>query len=607
MEPLRHVAPMNVSATHAPMNLPTLASPSPRSRRPRQAIWITAGALAVSVALTFFFFRGAGGTSFNIAALTLMNLNMVLVLVLALLLSRNLIKLYFERRQQQAGFKTKLVAAFLGLSLIPILLLSITASGLLTHNIENWFSVQVEASLDQSLAVAQGYYQDRQHAVARRTGRIAHLAERRGMIQASDAAWQAFADAVRREEGLLGVWRFTPDLRPIGPVPIPALPNGFLQRAARSANPVATIQSTPAGDLIRGAVPIMVDGRAAALLVLDDRIPSEWVSRMEGIKQAAEGYRRFRAFKEPIKRSYFLSFLIVALLILFSAIWFGFYLARGITVPIQKLAEGTRAVAQGNLDVYLDVRATDELGTLVGAFNKMTSDLRQGRDALIRAQKLATWQEVARQIAHEIKNPLTPIRLATERLRKKYSDRAPDFDQVFDDATRTIISEVDGLKTLVDAFSHFARMPAPKPTPQPLAPIIDETVALYQAGHKDVLFAVHHDPSAPRLHLDREQIKRVFVNLIENAVDAMGERGRIEIVSRYFPAEQRVRVTVSDDGVGMAEEDIEKIFLPYFSRKKSGTGLGLAIVHRIVSDHNAQIRAARRVPNGATFTLEFST
>jgi two-component system nitrogen regulation sensor histidine kinase NtrY len=224
---------------------------------------------------------------------------------------------------------------------------------------------------------------------------------------------------------------------------------------------------------------------------------------------------------------------------------------------------------------------------------------------LIRAQKLATWQEVARRIAHEIKNPLTPIQLSTERLRKKYFERSEDFDKIFDDSTQIIINEVHGLKMLVDEFSNFARMPAPRPTPQKIDPILQEVVSLYRAGHKDVVIASSFDETAPPLNLDRDQIKRVFVNLFENAVEAMQGRGHLNLATTYDVPQQKVRVEVTDEGSGIFPDDLDKLFLPYFSRKKTGTGLGLAIVNRIILDHNGQIRVTPRQPKGTTFSIEF--
>jgi two-component system nitrogen regulation sensor histidine kinase NtrY len=255
------------------------------------------------------------------------------------------------------------------------------------------------------------------------------------------------------------------------------------------------------------------------------------------------------------------------------------------------------------LDFRIDLKAKDELGTLVASFNKMTHDLKQSREDLVRAQKIATWQEVALQMAHEIKNPLTPILLATERLRKKHAEKSPDFDRIFNEATQIVINEVQGLTALVNAFSNFARLPAPHRIPQEIVPILQEVILLYQSGHKDILFEVQFDQMVPALSLDRDQIKRAFINLIENAVLAMEGKGRLYLSTTYHLEEKQVCIEVGDEGPGVAPEDMEHLFLPYFSRRKGGTGLGLAIVHRIISDHSGHIFVTPRDPKGTLFTI----
>jgi nitrogen fixation/metabolism regulation signal transduction histidine kinase len=328
---------------------------------------------------------------------------------------------------------------------------------------------------------------------------------------------------------------------------------------------------------------------------------------MEIIQRESEEYKQLKAFKNPIKGSYLLSFLIVVLLIIFSAIWFGIYLARSITVPLEKLVEGTQKVAHGDLNFKIDLKVKDELGMLVASFNKMTHDLKQSREELVRAQKIATWQEVALQMAHEIKNPLTPILLATERLRKKFSENASDFGRIFNESTQIVIKEVQGLTTLVNEFSRFARLPAPHRISQKIDPILQEVILLYQSGHKDLAVFVQFDETVPLLSIDRDQIKRAFVNLIENAVFAMEGKGSLYLSTVYNAQEKQVCITVGDEGPGVAPEDMEHLFLPYFSRKKGGTGLGLAIVDRIVSDHGGHISVEPRKPKGTLFTIVLPT
>ena len=222
---------------------------------------------------------------------------------------------------------------------------------------------------------------------------------------------------------------------------------------------------------------------------------------------------------------------------------------------------------------------------------------------LIRAKKAETWQDVARRIAHEFKNPLTPIKLSAERLRKKHAEGAPDFDTVFEECSKTIVQEADGLRKLVDEFANFARMPGSNPVRQPLEPVIENAAQLYASAHKDVSVVRELAAGLPDVVLDGEQMKRVFINLLENSVEAMGGKGTIRIASR-MTAGGMAQIVFADNGPGISAEDVPKLFQPDFSRKKTKSGLGLAIVLRIIKDHSGSIRVEQNEPKGARFVIE---
>jgi two-component system nitrogen regulation sensor histidine kinase NtrY len=222
---------------------------------------------------------------------------------------------------------------------------------------------------------------------------------------------------------------------------------------------------------------------------------------------------------------------------------------------------------------------------------------------LIKAQRMAAWREVARRIAHEIKNPLTPIQLSAQRLRKRYLENLQQDGAIFDECTRTIVKQVEELKGMVNEFSNFARMPTSQPTPNHLNEIIRETLVLFQEAHKEVRFEfIPHN--LPILNIDRDQMKRVMINLIKNSLAAIERDGEINIKTSYDPKLQMVRLEVSDNGCGIADEDKGRLFEPYYSTKKSGTGLGLTIVNAIVADHNGYIRVRDNEPKGTTFLIE---
>ena len=222
---------------------------------------------------------------------------------------------------------------------------------------------------------------------------------------------------------------------------------------------------------------------------------------------------------------------------------------------------------------------------------------------IIKAQKAVAWQEVARRIAHEIKNPLTPIKLSAERLIKKWESRDSDFNQIFEHSTKTIIREVEGLKRLVDEFSKFSKMPEIKKTPTNMPSIIDEVVNLYK-GYKGVKINVLLPKENPLVELDGEQFKRVMINIFDNAIHAISNKGIIDVRLHFDLSSNIAYLDIADDGLGIREEDKEKLFFPYFSTKKDGTGLGLAIANRIIAEHKGYIKVRDKDPKGTIFTIE---
>jgi two-component system, NtrC family, nitrogen regulation sensor histidine kinase NtrY len=225
---------------------------------------------------------------------------------------------------------------------------------------------------------------------------------------------------------------------------------------------------------------------------------------------------------------------------------------------------------------------------------------------LIKAQREVAWREVARRIAHEIKNPLTPIKLSAQRLQKRYLDRVED-PEIFRECTQTIVQQVDELKEMVNEFSQFARFPAANPLPNELNPALSEVVGLFRQAHKQIDFILRLDPKLPVFAFDRDQIKRVVINLLDNAVAAMDPKaGRILVATEYQAGSGVCFILVSDTGPGISDDAMPMLFEPYFSTKAEGTGLGLAIAKRIVSDHDGYIRVSSGPVNGEGFTTTFT-
>jgi two-component system, NtrC family, nitrogen regulation sensor histidine kinase NtrY len=223
---------------------------------------------------------------------------------------------------------------------------------------------------------------------------------------------------------------------------------------------------------------------------------------------------------------------------------------------------------------------------------------------LVRAQKVAAWREVARRLAHEIKNPLTPIQLSAERLRRHFSQAPTATRELVDECTTTIVGEVESLKGLVDEFSQFARMPAPRAVPTDLHAVLEDALSLYRGLLAGIDIRTHFAECLPKVSIDSEQIRRVILNLVDNAIEVMDRRGVIDIETRHDVTNNLVRVVVADDGPGIPAAEREKLFLPYYSTKQRGSGLGLAIVRRIVAEHGGSIEVTDNQPRGTRFAIE---
>jgi two-component system nitrogen regulation sensor histidine kinase NtrY len=259
-------------------------------------------------------------------------------------------------------------------------------------------------------------------------------------------------------------------------------------------------------------------------------------------------------------------------------------------------------LSMGKETVSLLVNVTklnDESGNPLGTvlvFDNLTQ--------LEKAQRIAAWREVARRIAHEVKNPLTPIQLSAQRLRKKYLYTLESDTEVFDLCTQTIINQVEELKRLVSEFSSFARMPIVQKSRNDLVKMVKEILVFYEESHGYLTFRSITEQDIPPFEFDLKQMKRVLINLLENSINVLHDGGTIEIVISCDERKQVVNMEVRDNGPGVADEDKLRLFEPYFSTKKSGTGLGLAIANTVVSDHGGQIRVTDNEPIGAIFTVE---
>lgn len=290
----------------------------------------------------------------------------------------------------------------------------------------------------------------------------------------------------------------------------------------------------------------------------------------------------------------------IAFILLGSAI--GYWAAERISDPVSRLTRATRRLAGGDLDAHVLVRTSDELGRLAEAFNAMAADLRRQRVQLERTNRLEAWAEMARQVAHDIKNPLTPIQLNAEHLRRVHLDRGRPLGSLVDDCVNNILLQVRLLRQLASEFSSFATAPEARPAATALAPLLDEILAPYSTALAGRITLGHEGAAGVTLHVDRLLLARALTNVIENALHAMPGDGRL-LVRAHPPDEGRVRLDVTDSGVGMDAAALDRIFEPYFSTKATGTGLGLTIARRNVEANGGTIEVASTPGVGTTVSM----
>ncbi len=738
-----------------PSTLPPTKEQQARRKRKRTIVTILIVFVGL-IGMTFLenhFLQAQSALTFKnrVAVLIVFNIILILLFLLVILITRNLVKVYNERKNKVIGskFQTKLIIAFLILALIPSILLFTVASKLFTLSIENWFNLRIEQTLQYSMDVATDYYSNLEKRALRKAKNIEHFINNRELhLERKRDQLQALAQEKLVEYDLAGIVIYDDNLKPV----ISEVDSSKLSSQSNLNYPeliqknfngkgVAEIQVTHKENLLVVILPliemhgerILVWGHVLTLNPISESL----LRKVETIRDTFEGYQQQRFLRFPISTNYYTTFLLITLLIIFSAIWLGFYMARSITVPIQHLAEGVRRITKGDLNFKIKAKATDETAVLVESFNTMTQELNESRlniqhahenlqrtnieldrrksytetildnigagvvsvdkrgsittfnkaaekilnlksenvfgssyhsafsffsyhairelskrmieqdkesieeqidlrigennltlliniqilrattgkyrglvivfedlTHLIKAQKTATWKEVAQGIAHEIKNPLTPIQLNTQRLKKKYYENREDFDHIFSESIHIINQEVEGMKELLNEFLQFSRMPTPNPKSISIHKVIDDILISYAEREKNLTVKKNFDPNLGSVHADPKQMRRVFINLFENATDAIDDEGVIQISTQVLHEKKLVRIKFSDDGTGIKSTDREKLFLPHFTTKKRGTGLGLAIVNRIIVDHNGSIQAKDNDPKGTVFVID---
>lgn len=657
------------------------------------------------------------------------------------ILTRNIIKLYYDKHKNRGGsrFKNRLIFFFIAFSIIPTLLLFFFATEFISRSVEQWFRTDIDQLMQEVEGAKEAYY-DSLGKELEHYARLISTQIREKRMYTEDNVFFLNNTLRRRMTELkldvINLYRNQKEIFAIFMPHIPMqeykdLPMEIIYKGLSGESFLKTDKFRK-GELVRNGHSFEIGGNDKILVIIGRYAPEEMIRNLHNLSGLASKYAQLKVIKDPIKNTYALLLVFITILIIFSASWLGFFLAKGITVPIEKLVSATSEIASGNLNVVIDYEAKDEFNTLIAAFNRMASELREKQEKLerrtielkhrrriienilnnitsgvialntrgeiveinpeaikmlslenreirkshyskvfsenlyseiqkqverafsskvkllerevdikikrrivnlalkitqirnpinnrfsgllvvltdltetIKAQRTLVWREVAKRIAHEIKNPLTPIQISAQRIMRSFDQNDATLRRIVEDSLPIIQQELESIKKIADEFANFARLPEIKFAQGDLHQILENLVEVYSSVYQETSFKVQFDVDLPPMvKLDSEQIRRVFVNLLDNAVEAVEQKGEVEISTVYNPDSKFIRIEIADNGPGLSDEDKQKLFIPYFSKKTTGTGLGLAIAHNIIEEHNGLISVLDNNPKGARFVVE---
>ena len=716
-----------------------------KRRKEVLSIFVISIMLAILIGIEVFVFR-SGQTlpsPYIIYFIGLVNVNLILVLLLLFLIFRNVVKVFIERRGKIFGssLKSKLIIAFATFSVIPTSLVLILSVFYLNSSFDRWFSQRMIGILKNASEVIDSFITQEKRKGYDYAEMVAQAIQKTQSPQKIDETLKRLQrdyklDAVEYYPDLLSERYIAQDAKAIKQV-VPRPNFDFLQKGFLHESQASLVQVFSDSHLLRMMVP-MDHGVVVVSKVLN-LAPG---AKFDDIVGAYQEFQTNTLIENPLKSMYFVMQIVMSLVILFAAIWFGFHLAKQLSVPLVQLGRATKRVAGGDYSSLEIESGSEEINSLIGNFNQMISNLSSselelqqtiknlnqyttyveivlgnvsagvlsvdmagvvttmnrragellntdqtkavgkpikqlldeqnykifsqfvkamqennltslqkeirievekqtekgiekepiplsvhisilrnefqqqiGRimvfddmTPIVNAQRAAAWQEVARRIAHEIKNPLTPIKLAAERISRKYGDQINE--QAFRDSIQMIVSQVDDMRNLVNEFSQFARMPELKQIHAQLNDVLKGMGEAYSQNHTNIKFNLELDPALPEFKFDPAQLKRVFVNLLDNAVHATEDptaqiaNPEVTIRTEYQTQHKIARIYIIDNGPGIPARDRVRVFEPYFSTKEKGTGLGLPIVKSIIEDHGGVIRALGNEPQGTKIYIE---
>jgi two-component system nitrogen regulation sensor histidine kinase NtrY len=619
----------------------------------------------------------------------------------------------------------------------------IASASFMQTSVDYWFKNQVETSMTQALSVGQMFLVDASQRVQSNAIRIKEIINTRKWTWNSPGTRHLLETQVK-DSGFALSGIISPDQKPLVWHDRGEATAAWNEVAPRLAGNIPLSQEAGVrtifqpgidGDYAFGILPL--DGDNSNSLILAVHMSEGTMFKLDQVVRGLDEYKQLRTLKRPFKATFYFFLVLLALIIVFGSMWFGFKLAKQMSEPLLTLAMGTERIAKGDLSIRFADTGDDEVGQLIRSFNRMTEDLAAGQAeitavnrelalsntalaehsqyietvldsvasvvisldakdqistankavhtlfdknpaeiigksplevigpeysgvlklmlAQLRAnpkvkwqeqisisrkdrewkflvtvaglsdaqgvyqglvavleditemekmQRVAAWREVARRIAHEIKNPLTPIKLSAQRLQRKFGAKADDSS--FKECTSLIVNQVEHLQQMVEEFSAFAKLPEVKLKTDELRPVLEEQVNLFRTSHSRIAWELDCPDNLPPIAMDAAALSRALMNILTNAEEALAgqKNGKVIVRADYNHAEHTINIAIADNGPGLPDEELFRVFEPYFSRKKGGTGLGLTIVKSIITDHRGYVRANPEPGGGTVFNIQ---
>lgn len=676
------------------------------------------------------FFQNFLPVTDNKLVIAILNVNFLLILLLIFLASRILFKTYVEKKRGIWGsrLRTRLTLTVFSISIISSASLFILTTWFLFVSMDKWFSQDVEDTVENARELSQFYYEDL-FGRYQKMGDILALRIKEEKILENDRKLASFIKKEGKANflGYLAVLDLAGEPLKTYSVLPDEVSHTLLEKTKGMTKGDQTSQIIPLKDgellVFRSTVTDEI-GRPSAFLLFGEKIR---VRGTQSLKQISSAYAKFkkeaRPLKKVVKYNFVIPLFLVAILSIFFSVWVGVKMATEIAIPLERVKEGAAIIAKGRFDINLEDRGKDEIGTLVGAFNRMAKELKVAKDEIeektkymevivdnvatgiittdvkgrilllnraarsilklgadgdylgtplrsiigadfrktvrpflrgiredlsgttaremtvslpndthlrasltvlrddayrpqgfiatfddithiMRAEKLATWREIAKRLTHEIKNPLTPIRLSAERVRRRVLPKVEGREkEVLDEATSVILTSSDDITSMVNELNKLSQTSSIR-TIEDLNSIIEETTGIYRNLYGNISFQLNGQ-RIPMFRMDRDKMKRALINLIANSIKAIGtEQGTITVTTTYDRSRGAARIEVADTGPGIRDEDKGRVFDPYFTRNADGMGLGLAIVNSVVLEHGGRIDAQDNIPRGAKMVIE---